>query len=187
MSRENRLTQLLAVAWRIVREQGTEALTLGHLAEMAEVTKPVVYDHFASRSMLLAKLYQDFDARQTAQVDEALRISAPTLEARAQVIADAYVDCVFTQGREIPGVIAALSSSPELEVIKQDYELIFMEKCREALGSVGDNLSLSHASLRAILGAAEALSHAAAAGEISADEAKNELYELIIAISKKRP
>ena len=49
LSRDERQRQLLEVAWRLVREEGTEALTLGRLAEQAGVTKPVVYDHFGTR------------------------------------------------------------------------------------------------------------------------------------------
>ncbi|MCO3771117.1 helix-turn-helix transcriptional regulator, partial [Pseudomonas aeruginosa] len=57
LSRDERQRQLLEVAWRLVREEGTEALTLGRLAEQAGVTKPVVYDHFGTRARLLAALY----------------------------------------------------------------------------------------------------------------------------------
>ena len=42
MSREDRRRQLLSVAWQLVRNEGTDALTLGYLAERAGVTKPVV-------------------------------------------------------------------------------------------------------------------------------------------------
>ncbi|PHN17099.1 TetR/AcrR family transcriptional regulator [Pseudomonas sp. ICMP 561] len=185
MSREGRLSQLLEVAWQIVREEGTESLTLGHLAQMAGVTKPVVYDHFPTRPLLLARLYADFDVRQTSRLDEALRNTDATVQARARVIADSYVDCVLLQGREIPGVIAALSSSPELEKIKRDYELIFMDKCRAALGSHSKPSQISNAQLRAMLGAADALSNAAAVDEISADEAKSELYEIILAMTER--
>ncbi len=115
MSREERQRQLLDVAWQLVREDGTDGLTLGRLAELAGVTKPVVYDHFTTRPGLLAALYQEFDARQTALMDAALQTSEPTLASKAMVIASSYVDCVLLQGREIPGVIAALTSSPELE------------------------------------------------------------------------
>ncbi|MBN2992365.1 helix-turn-helix transcriptional regulator, partial [Pseudomonas cedrina subsp. fulgida] len=50
LSREDRSRQLLDVAWQLVRDEGTEALTLGRLAELAGVTKPVVYDHFVTRA-----------------------------------------------------------------------------------------------------------------------------------------
>ena len=102
LSREDRQRQLLDVAWRLVREEGTDALTLGHLAEQAGVTKPVVYDHFVTRQGLLAALYGEFDARQTALMEAALADGEPTLAGRAAVIASSYVDCVLAGGREIP-------------------------------------------------------------------------------------
>lgn len=182
LSREDRLRQLLDVAWRLVREEGTEALTLGRLAEQAGVTKPVVYDHFSTRPGLLAALYQEFDARQTALLDAALVTSEPSLDSIARVIASSYVKCVITQGNEISGVISALASSPELEKIKREYEAIFMEKCRNALAPFSGKTAIGPASLRGILGAAEALSHAAATGEITAEQAQNELFEMIVAV-----
>ncbi len=180
--RGERHRQLLDVAWRLIREEGTEALTLGRLAEQAGVTKPVVYDHFGTRPELLAALYQDFDTRQTAIIDSALQASEPTLADRAAVIASSYVDCVLLQGREIPGVIAALASSPELEKIKCEYQAAFMEKCRIALAPFTGGGAITPAGLRAMLGAAEALSHAAATGEITAAQAQDELFETIVAM-----
>jgi len=182
LSREDRQRQLLDVAWRLVREEGTEALTLGRLAEQAGVTKPVVYDHFSTRPGLLAALYQEFDARQTVLMDAALHTSEPTLASRASVIASSYVECVLLQGREIPGVIAALASSPELAQIKHEYEAIFLDKCRTALAPFARTGTLAPAGLRAMLGAAEALSHAAATGEITAAQAQDELFETIVAM-----
>lgn len=180
LSREARLRQLLDVAWQLVRVEGTDALTLGRLAELAGVTKPVVYDHFTTRAGLLAALYADFDERQDQVFADAIKTSDATLEDRAWVIASSYVDCVLLQGREIPGVIAALSGSPELEVIKREYEAVFLEKCRDALSPFAAGGSISQASLRAMLGAAEALSHAAANGEISREEAQQELLATIL-------
>ncbi|MFJ2548669.1 TetR/AcrR family transcriptional regulator [Pseudomonas sp. NPDC087612] len=182
LSREDRQQQLLEVAWRLVREEGTEALTLGRLAELAGVTKPVVYDHFGTRSGLLAALYQCYDERQTAVMDAALAACEPTLESSAAVLANCYVDCVLTQGREIPGVIAALASSPELEQIKREYEAVFMEKCRALLAPFSASGAIGVAGLRAMIGAAEALSHAAANAEISAEQAQRELFETIKAM-----
>ncbi|NBF09760.1 TetR/AcrR family transcriptional regulator [Pseudomonas sp. Fl4BN1] len=185
MSREQRLQQLMTVAWQIVRERGTEALTLGNLAEQAGVTKPVVYDHFATRAVLLAALYQDFDQRQTARMDQALQNSEPTLASRATVIASAYVDCVLLQGREIPGVIAALASSPELEAIKGEYQKIFLKKCRDTLEPFAADQVIATAGLRAMLGAAEAVSHAAALEEITPAQAQDELRATIMAMVER--
>lgn len=185
LSREDRNRQLLDVAWQIIRAEGTDALTLGYLAEKAGVTKPVVYDHFTTRSGLLAALYRDFDTRQTAVMDAAIDNCPPTLIDTATVIATAYVDCVLLQGNEIPGVIAALGSTPELEKIKRDYEVIFLEKCRSVLLPLAAGGEITQAALRAMLGAAEALSNAAASGEISAEQARDELFATIIAMVER--
>lgn len=182
LSREDRQRQLLDVAWGLAREEGTEALTLGRLAEQAGVTKPVVYDHFGTRAGLLLALYREFDARQTALLDTALQAGEPTLAGRAAVIASSYVDCVLLQGREIPGVIAALAGSPELEKTKREYEAMFIEKCRGVLAPFVEIGALAAAGLWAMLGAAESLSSAAAMGEITPTQAKDELFDTIVAM-----
>ncbi|MFC4819886.1 TetR/AcrR family transcriptional regulator [Dokdonella ginsengisoli] len=182
LPREDRRRQLLDVAWRLVRAEGTEALTLGRLAERSGVTKPVVYDHFDTRQGLLAALYREYDARQTALMDAALQASRPTLHDRAAVIASSYVDCVMQQGREIPGVIAALAGSPELEKIKREYEIAFIGRCRDVLGPFAGADAIAAPGLWAMLGAAEGLSHAAALGEITAGQARDELRETILSM-----
>ncbi len=180
--REERHRQLLGVAWRLVREEGTDALTLPRLSEEADVTKPVVYDHFGTRSGLLIALYRDFDARQTALIDAALASSEPTLEVIARVIATSYVECVLTQGREMPGVLAAVAGSPELDVVKREYQLAFIEKCRKALAPFTGPQGVAQAGFWAMLGAADALSNAAVNGEITAHQAEDELFEMIVAM-----
>lgn len=182
LSRENRRRQLIDVAWQVIRADGTEALTLPRLAEQASVAKPVVYDHFATRPALLAALYQEFDTHQTALMDAAFHASEPTLPSRAMVIASSYVDCVLEQGREIPGVISALAGSPELAKVKRDYEAIFMEKCRTLLTPFAPAGTVASSGLLAMLGAAEALSFAAASGDITPTDAKDELFQTILAM-----
>lgn len=162
--------------------EGTEALALGRLAEKAGVTKPVVYDHFGTRAGLLAALYREYDANQTSLMTAALQAGEATLASRAAVIASAYVQCVLSQGREIPGVIAALAGSPELDKIKREYETAFMQACREALSPFAPARKIASAGLWAMLGAAEALSYAAATGAISAAQAQDELFETIVAM-----
>lgn len=165
--------------------EGTDALTLGYLAERAGVTKPVVYDHFNTRSGLLAALYKDFDARQTTLMDAALARCEPSLTSTASVIATVYVDCVVTQGNEISGGIAALAGSPELEQIKREYEAIFFDKCRAALSPFAVPGEIAAAGLRAMLGAAEALSAAAANQELSTVQAQEELFEIIVGMVQR--
>jgi len=185
LTRQDRLRQLLDVSWDIIREDGTDALTLGRLAERAGVTKPVVYDHFGTRNGLLAALYQAFDVRQTTVMDAALEASEPTLAERARVIAASYVDCVLLQGREIPDVLAALAGSPELGRVKRTYQVAFIEKCRRVLAPFVTGNDLDVASLWAMLGAADALSHASAMGDITPEQAKNELFRTILGMVER--
>lgn len=188
LSREQRQRQLLDVAWRLAREEGTDALTLPRVAEAAGVTKPLIYDHFNTRNGLLTALYQDFDARQTAVIDAALEAREPTLEGTAKVIAVSYIECVLSQGREIPGVLAGLAGSAELETVKRDYQLVFIEKCRNALAPFTGPKEVPQPSFWAMLGAADALAHAAASGEITVEQAQSELYEIILAmVGRLRP
>ncbi|MGK9175052.1 TetR/AcrR family transcriptional regulator [Yokenella regensburgei] len=180
LSREDRYAQLVDVAWQIVREEGTEALTLGHLAERAGITKPVVYDHFTSRSGLFAALYREYDLRSTARMDEQISRTEPALDKLAAVIADAYIECVLLSGREMPAVIAALSGTPELEQMRQEYATTFTEKCRTLFNPFCTGKTLQTPALWAMLGAAEGLAWAVVIGKISAQQAKDELVESII-------
>lgn len=183
MSRESRLAQLMTTAWGIVRAEGTDALTLGHLAARAGVTKPVVYDHFGTRAGLLAALFRDFDARQDVLMDAALDASPATLDGRAQAMAGAYVDCVLTQGREIPGVVAALEGSPELEQIMRAFRAMFLEKCRALFAPFAPSGAIATPALWSMMGAAQLLSYAAATGDVTREEAIAELARAIRAMA----
>lgn len=186
MSRESRLVQLMTTAWGIIRAEGTDALTLGHLAERAGVTKPVVYDHFGTRAGLLAALFRDFDARQAELMDAALDASPVTLDGRAQAMAAAYVDCVLAQGREIPGVAAALEGSPELEQIMRTFRAMFLEKCRALFVPFAPSGEIRDPALWRMMGAAQLLSYAATIGEVTREEAIAELAHAIHAMTGTR-
>ncbi|WP_426187841.1 TetR/AcrR family transcriptional regulator [Microbacterium sp. TWP3-1-2b2] len=182
LSRADRYGQLVEVSWALVRSEGADALTLGRLAERAGVAKPVVYSHFASRAALLAALFTEFDERQNAMLEEYLVTADVTLAGRANAIADSYVECALAQGRELTGVLAALEGSPELESVKRESEQAYSERCREILEPFSAPAGVTHASITAIFGAAEALSQAAVSGALSADTAKEELAALIVTV-----
>ncbi|MDR7149736.1 AcrR family transcriptional regulator [Hydrogenophaga palleronii] len=185
LPKEDRNRQLMANAWAIVRSEGTDALTLGYLAERAGVTKPVVYDHFGTRTGLLAALYGEYDSRQHALMDEALSASAKSLPAVARVIASAYVNCVVEMGREMPGISAALAGSPELDAVKKKHEAAFSAKCQAALQPFSKQ-PIGPAGMRAMLGTAEAVSFAAAAGELDPVDAEDEIYDAILRITRRK-
>ena len=187
LSKDARQRQLIEVSWALIRDEGTDALTLGRLAEKAGISKPVVYDHFGTRNGLLAALYQDFDLRQTAIIDSAIAASKPTLAGKADAIATQYVECVSVQGREIPGVLAALNGSPELAAVKRQYQHAFITKCQAILAPFAGRQGVSLAGMWGMLGAADALSQAAVAGEITQEAARAELFRIIVDLVKRAP
>lgn len=184
LSREDRRRQLIDVSWRIALEEGADALTLGRLAEQAGVAKPVVYDHFGARNGLLAALYLDHDRRVASAMAEALAASPDTLADKARVIAEAYVNCVLDQGRELFGVSAALGGSPELEALKRDCDQAFLDQCKAALDPFAES-GVSKTRLLGALGAADAISHAAASGDVDVAEAKDEIAAVFYAAARR--
>ncbi|HAT3912436.1 TPA: TetR/AcrR family transcriptional regulator [Klebsiella oxytoca] len=185
LTREERRKQLIDAAWHIIREEGTDALTLGYLATQAGVTKPVVYDHFDSRSGLFATLYEEYDQRQSVKMDEILRNTEPRAETLASAIANAYIECVLLQGREMPSVMAALAGTPELEKIKQECITAFTAKCRQYFSPLCESENLSEAAILAMLGSADGLSAAVVNGVITEQQAKDELFQVIMSMLQR--
>ncbi|MFG2276891.1 TetR/AcrR family transcriptional regulator [Streptomyces chartreusis] len=110
LTREQRRAQLLDTALAIVREEGADVLTLARVAEEAGVSKPIAYEHFATRTGLLTALYRRIDQQQTEAAAAALETQAHSLTETARVLTEAYVDCVLHIGKEFGTVTAALTS-----------------------------------------------------------------------------
>lgn len=182
LARVDRIRQLLDVSWKLIREEGTDALTLGRVATAAGVSKPIVYEHFRTRNGLLAALYEDFDIVQTERIDAAVSAAAPYLKDKADVIASSYIACVLTQGREIPGVLAALSGSPELFTLKRQYLKTFIMKCHAVLAPFSQTGEIPAAAMWSMLGAAESLANAAVLGDLLEEQARAELRRIILDI-----
>lgn len=181
MTFDERREQLISTAWNLVRSHGSDALTLGRVAVEAGVSKPVVYEHFGTRHVLLAALYEDFDVRQNAVIDAAMAKAGGELTERAITVATCYVNCVLTQGREIPDVLSALNSTPELAEVKRKYQLDFMAKFRLWFAEA----KLPQSSLWGLLGAADAISNAVVCSDIRQMDGVKELQGLIEALVQR--
>ncbi|WP_029009983.1 TetR/AcrR family transcriptional regulator [Azospirillum halopraeferens] len=120
LARDERRQQLLDTAKRIVREEGVDALTLGHLAARAGVSKPVAYDHFGTREGLLVALYREIDDAHGAALQQALEDGAGTLEDAARAIGECYMTCSLFLGGEWHAITAALRGSEEMERVQRD-------------------------------------------------------------------
>jgi len=185
LSKEERRRQLLGTALKIVREEGVEALTLAVLAERAGVTKPIAYEHFGTRAGLLMALFKDHDDRTTEAVNAALSRAPGSIEEVAQIVSAAYVDCVCAIGPEFGALLHALAVSEETTDFPRTWRGFLITEFRSAFAPFvklpkksGDALLLG------VLGAAEALSDAAAHGRVSRNDAVAALSKLLLGAVK---
>lgn len=172
LSKAERRQQLLDTALLIVREENADRLTLGHLAVRAGVSKPVVYDHFATRSALLIELYRWIDMERVRTFTEAMNSNPKNLQETVQVLASAYIYCATDKTDEFHAVGAALAGSEEKTAVFQEL----LENCVAMFVSVlTPHVNLSPQLLLqcciGLVGAGEALSVAFTRGKLEQTEA----------------
>ncbi|MDA0567946.1 TetR/AcrR family transcriptional regulator [Streptomonospora sp. S1-112] len=182
LSSADRRAQLVGIARDVIASEGTDALTLAYLASRAGISKPVVYDHFSSRSALLLSLYEDFDRRHLADLRAALERTPPELRQRVDAIAAAHVACVVSQGAELSGVMAALVGTPALEEAKREGERRYVDVCRQAIRCADGDADLGEEGAIAFVGAADALGHAAARGEADPERARATIATVLLSV-----
>lgn len=171
LPKAERREQLLETAQTIIREKGTDALTLGNVAECAGVSKPIAYEHFGTRAGLLIALCSDYDRKQKQARGEVLEGSAETLADVVSVMASAYVSCVLGMGPEMGAAFAALSATEETADFRRSLREGYVAEYRKAFGRFVKLPESDDAIFLGFLGAAEALAQDAAAGRVSPDEA----------------
>lgn len=185
LTKSQRHSQLLEEARELIRMSGTDAFSLGRLADRAGVTKPLVYDHFGDRAGVLAELYRDFEARQRETLATALEDAPGEVAAVSRIVAAAYIDCSVAEGRELADVVAALSGSPTLRRLRHEAEAAYLQMCRDALEPLSG--PLDSAGLLAIVGAGDALSRQTLEGSISVQRARAALTRVVAAIAAESP
>ncbi|CZT37248.1 TetR/AcrR family transcriptional regulator [Rhizobium sp. 9140] len=120
LSKAERRRQLLDTALLIVREEGADRLTLGHLAVRAGVSKPVAYDHFETRSELLIALYRWIDTQKVDAFRDAMSGSQHSGAETAGLLAAAYIQCAADIDGEFHAIGAALAGSEEKAAVFQE-------------------------------------------------------------------
>jgi AcrR family transcriptional regulator len=163
LTRDERRRQLLDTAFEIVRSEGSDALTLVRLAERAGVSRPIAYEHFATREGLLLAMYQDYDEQLVRTIREAIDAGAATLEDVAATVSGAYIDGVVSAGAECDEINAALMGNETTRAFRQRSRDLYVEELGRAFAPfvtlAGD---ADVALLTGVLGALEALGQAAA-------------------------
>lgn len=180
LSRAERRQQLLETALLIVREEDVDSLTLGRLAERAGVSKPVVYDHFPTRSALLIALYKWIDTERVRTFTQMMSTSRRNAKETVEILASAYIDCAADKTGEFHVIGAALAGSEEKAVVFQEL----LDNCVAMFVSVlTPHVAMSPESLQqccvGLVGAGEALSVAISRGRMQHAQAVDAFATLI--------
>jgi len=173
LSKADRRRQLLVAALDVIREEGADNLTLGHLAVRAGVSKPVVYDHFGTRSGLLIELYRWIDTERVEAFRLTMASAGKDRDETIASLADAYIRCAADLTGEFYLVGAALAGSPEkaevyaelldqsvamfVSVLRPFNRLTGPAATRLCVGLVGAGEGLSAATVRGKLTEADAI------------------------------
>ncbi|MFD6396707.1 TetR/AcrR family transcriptional regulator [Nocardia sp. NPDC060249] len=180
LAKPARREQLLDTALTLVREHGTDGLTLATLAEAAGVSRPIVYDHFGTRPELLLALYRQLDERHRLASEQAARDATPTVGEIARVMSAAYFACA-TDMPEFDAISAALKGNPDVQAIQHDM----LDSYRDWMAATLHPFSaLTATALRlrcvGVLGAAETLAAELNRGATTPEEAISALTDLIV-------
>lgn len=180
LSKADRRRQLLDMALVIIREEGADRLTLGHLALRAGVSKPITYEHFSTRAGLLIALYKLLDQNQTQVLNQALIKASANVEDTVQILASTYIHCSADTSGEWHALGAALSGSEEMVAVQQEliqgYVQLFVSALAPHSALPNDEL---HRRGVGIIGAGEALSKMMLSGQCSEQQAAKSFSALI--------
>ncbi|MEH6421312.1 TetR/AcrR family transcriptional regulator [Pseudomonas sp. CGJS7] len=180
LPKAERREQLLETAMAIVREQGTDALTLGYVAERAGVSKPIAYEHFGTRSGLLIALYQQIDERQASTLAQDFERTPKRLADVAALMGESYMSCFRTAGPECHAIFAALKGDEQMERVQREMSEGYVRMYRDLLApysKVDEGELLRRCT--AIIGAGEALSREMSAERMDEAQAARTLASLI--------
>jgi AcrR family transcriptional regulator len=139
---------LIQAAWRLVRDQGVDTLTLREVARKVGVTHAAPYHHFESREALLEVLADEaFAAMSDEMAEAAAGVTDPS--ERLFVVGRAYVDHararpehVQVMFRRYPGMKDQSPDSPGSRAFAHLFEAVLA--CQEAgLAPSGDPWQLA--------------------------------------------
>lgn len=185
LAKDARRAQLLEVAHEVLKQEGSDALTLARVAERAGVSKPIAYDHFGTRAGLLAALFRAFDDQQIEQMRAAMAAGGDSLEAATRIAAAGYLDCLV--GPEWEELSAAMLAYDETKDHLRESRAAFVAAYREVLAPYADlDGARGRALLTALVGAAEALARDVHDGATSKRAAIDALAELLRATLDER-
>ncbi|WCE30073.1 TetR/AcrR family transcriptional regulator [Vibrio sp. SCSIO 43137] len=184
MLKNERREQLLSVAVSIIRERGTDALTLARVAEEAGVTKPIAYNHFESKENLLRQIYQNIDIRLIESIRLAQETKSNSVQDTIAILCESYINCMMKNGEIYELTVAALKGYPHNSTLSKDIQQFFTNAYSDLFQlPLSEQNDLNRIKLVAVYGLIESVGSAVLSEQISKDSAlsflNREIYRLI--------
>lgn len=180
LPKAERRKQLLEIARAIVRDEGTEALTLASLAERAGVTRPITYEHFETRAGLFIALAREIDEQQLELFLQDVRRAGSQLTDIARAVSGGYMRCATAIGQEWQSITAALKGDSAMDSVQHEILDRYADIFCDAFAPCTD---LAKRELRrrcvALVGAADALAREMFLGRLDERAAAATLRSLI--------
>ncbi|MEJ2765605.1 TetR/AcrR family transcriptional regulator [Photobacterium sp. MCCC 1A19761] len=185
--KEERYNQLLDLAIEIVRDQGTDALTLISLAKKAGVTKPITYNHFSNRQLLLFSLYRRCDEALSSQMDHLITNQSNNLKDAVTVYVSSYINCIETNGKLYDDIVSALKAYPEYASVENDIRDYYCHVIEKTFSPfvVPDGYKLTKLKLISIFSITESLGSYLKENPQNKDELIDEAVKIILSICNR--
>jgi len=180
LSRPDRRAQMLAVAQTLIEEEGADALTLALVAERAGVSKPMAYDHFQTRTGLLLALLKDADRHYEGIARARIAAAPETVDAIAEIVADAYIACALEAGPAAAALTAAIDANGDARDVGRASRELHATQFAEAFAPVLPNKGpAAHLIFVGLVAAANALCAELTGGRIEERAAAQTLTHLL--------
>lgn len=156
MSGDERRAQLLATAREVFARRGFHGTSMDEVAEAAGITKPVLYQHFASKRDLYMELLDDMRVRLVHELDHVPFAEDP--ETRLAEGVEAYFRFVANNEAAFRLMVEASAADPEVAKHVQSTREEIADRVRRVLRATRDSPDPDVTSW-AVVGMAELVSH----------------------------
>ena len=140
MRKDLRRQTILLAAQQVFAEAGPEGVSMERVASMVGISRAVLYDHFPSRSDLMAAIHDDYGRFVQEKVSAAVAGRDRDLETLARASVQGFLDAVAERGILNRTVIRIAGSDPDMQ---ESQRLLWhhavdgtMQRVRPLLGPV---------------------------------------------------
>jgi AcrR family transcriptional regulator len=115
MRKDLRRQTILLAAQQVFAEAGPEGVSMERVASMVGISRAVLYDHFPSRSDLMAAIHDDYGRFVQEKVSAAVAGRDRDLETLARASVQGFLDAVAERGILNRTVIRIAGSDPDMQ------------------------------------------------------------------------